>query len=376
MAGVLSLAAVFFGWRVLAPAELLSTATSPYPAAVITEPAVTGRSNVAPLIVDERIRVYAAKRQIRADAPVGAGSVNTPRWSFRRWPQQLSGVVAIGDRVISRWSDGQLIAIDGRTGEIAWRVDGPPAPAYAGHRTGASTVWAPPGLHTAAGAVLITQGQRLSAYDVGTGTRRWQAALPAGCRDGFTTAGGQFGCATGAYRLATGAPADGWPAGPYTPVGCDVAASHCAGLRDGAGHGWLTAGDRPSRAPALDDPESTIAAGLVVTMTATAIVAAGPAGAPRWTSDWTGGGQILGATTDVVLLLTPGRDLWLLDTRTGARRTSLTLRVGTESLSWKPGLYQVTDHHVAIERLHPGGPADPDKPDHYFTVDTDILAAV
>jgi outer membrane protein assembly factor BamB len=376
VAGVLSLAAVFFGWRVLAPAELLAPASSPYPALVLAEPAVTGRSNVAPLIVDDRIRVFAAKRQVRADAPVDAKSVNTPHWSFRRWPQQLSGVAAIGPTVITRWSDGKLIAIDGRTGEIAWRADGPPAPGYTGHRTGASTVWAPTGLHTAGGAVVITEGQELLSYDGSTGTRRWQTDVPAACADGFTTAGEQYVCATGAYHLATGMAATDWPPGPYTPVGCDVAASHCAGLRDGAGQGWTTTGSHPVRAPALDDPAATVAAGLVLTVTGTAVVAADPSGARRWTTSGIDGGQVLGATAQDVLVLTPARDLWLLDVRTGVRRTSFPLRVKNEKTAWKPGLYQVTGHYVAIERLDPTGPADPDKPDHYFAVDTDILATV
>ena len=376
LAGVLSLAAVLFGWRVLAPAELLASASTPYPVVVDTEPAVTGRANVSPLIVDERIRVYAAKRQVRADAPVDAPTVITPRWSFRRWPQQLSGVAAIGRTVISRWSDGKLIAIDGRTGEIAWRADGPPAPPYAGHRTGASTVWAPPGLHTTAGAVIVSEGQHLLAYDVSTGTRRWRTDLPPACTDGFTTAGGQYVCATGAYHLATGLAATAWPPGPYTPIGCDVAASRCAALRDGAGQAWLTTGPSPSRAPALDTPGSTLAAGLVLTVTPTAIVATLPSGAPRWTRNWTGNGQILGATADDVLLLTPARNLWLLDARTGARRTSFALRVRTESTSWALGLYQLTGHHLAIERRAPRGPANPDKPGHYYSVDTDLLATV
>ena len=374
LAGVLSVAAVFFGWRVLAPAELLATASAPYPSVVLTEPTVTGRANVAPLIVDERIRVFAAKRQVRADGPVDTPTVSTPSWSFRRWPQQLSGVAALGRTVITRWSDGKLIAIDGRTGEITWRADGPAAPGYRGHRTGASTVWAPTGLHTADGAVVIAEGQQLISYDGSTGTRRWQTPVPAACGDGFTTAGGQYVCGTGAYHLATGMAATDWPPGPYTPVGCDVAASQCAGLRDGSGKGWLTGGTHPSRAPALDSPAATIAAGLVITVSGTAVIATDPSGAARWTAE--GSGQILGATAGDVLLLTPAHELWLLDVHTGALRTSFPLRIKTEKMTWMAGLYQVTAHHVAIERLNPAGPSNPDKPDHYYSVDTNILATV
>src|SRR5262245_59298968 len=61
------------GYRVLAPAETLSAATSPYPDAA--EPAVSrryGNLAAAPLILDGRLRVYAEKRRLWADTPVTA----------------------------------------------------------------------------------------------------------------------------------------------------------------------------------------------------------------------------------------------------------------------------------------------------------------
>ncbi|WP_309246285.1 hypothetical protein [Verrucosispora sioxanthis] len=89
------------------------------------DPGVTGRLPVAPLIVDGRLRVYAAPRQVYADQPVDSRSRRTPYWSFRRWPASLDAVVASGTTVVSRWSDGQLVAIDARTGRVAWRAAGP-----------------------------------------------------------------------------------------------------------------------------------------------------------------------------------------------------------------------------------------------------------
>ncbi|GAB2582802.1 hypothetical protein Aab01nite_60440 [Paractinoplanes abujensis] len=269
---VLTAAAGLIGWRVLAPAEVMSAAAVPFPAPSVSAAQVTGRTNMAPLIVDESIRVYAGKRQVRADGPVDAKSVNTARWSLRRWPAQVSGVVAAGPTVISRWSDGELIAVDGRTGKEVWRVaTGLPTPGYEGHRTGASTVWAPVGLRVTGTAVVVDGGV---AYDVGTGSRR--------------------------------------------PVP----------------------------------------------------VASPPAAAPEPVD-----GTLLGVSRGRPVVLTEGRHLRVLSPD-GAVVSDFPLAVGTEKLTWKPGLWQVTDDWVAIERLTGDGPADPEAPEHYFTLDTVIIASL
>jgi hypothetical protein len=308
--------------------------------------------------------VYAGKRQLRADAAVDAKTVYTARWSLRRWPEQLAGVVAAGPTVISRWSDGELVAIDGRTGEIAWRAEGPPAPGFAGQLTGAGTVWQPPGLHVAAGIVVVNGGQKLAGYDVSTGTRRWQTPVPAGCADGFTTAGGQYVCPAGGYDTGTGAAIPSWPAGPYTPVGCEAAASRCAGLRDGAGQGWLTDTRAPRRSAPLDRPGSTVAAGLIFYPSGGALEAADPSGSGvRRYPD----AQVLGVSEGNVVLLTPGRHLLEVDPRAGATVADFPLAVGSEELDWSPGGWQVVDGHVAIERLSTGG---------YFSTETVIVAAL
>ena len=356
LAVVSAAATVLIGWRVLAPAEVLAPATGPAPSPVAHAPGVTGRTAAAPLIVDGRVRVFASKRQVRADAPVDGRTTYTARWSFRRWPQQLSGVVAVGRTVITRWSDGDLVALDGLSGRIAWRTAGPPAPGFAGHKTGASTVWAPPALHVAAGSVLVTAGSGLTAYAAGTGARLWTTTIPAGCPDGFTTAGGAYVCPTEAIATATGQPIASWPTGPSTPVACDVAASNCQGLRDAAGHGWSVAAATPVRRPALDPPATTLVGGSVYT----------PPPGDRVLGNWQGR----------ALLLTPGRHLQEIDPRTGETTADFALQVGTEHLDWNPGLTQVADGYLAIERLTAGGPTDPDAPDHYFTQETVLLAAI
>ncbi|MET0414786.1 MAG: PQQ-binding-like beta-propeller repeat protein [Actinoplanes sp.] len=339
LALVVAAGAVLIGWRVLAPAEVLSAATTPYPAAVDRAPGVVGRTNMAPLIVDGRIRVYAAKRQVRADGPADAKTVMTARWSFRRWPEQLAGVAASGRTVVSRWSDGELVAIDGRTGEIAWRADGPEARGFDGHRTGAGTVWAPPGLRVAPGVVVVSGGGDLVAYELTTGVRRWRISA---CADGFTTGGGHYVCPTGAVDLATGAPVGSWPAGPYTPLDCATGLSTCAAMLDGAGQHWSIEAAAPRRSAAPDYPDA----------------------------------QVLGRSNGNVVLLRPDRHLVEVDPRTGATLAEFPLAVGTERLTWKPGRWQVTDGFVAIERLAPDGPADPETVGHYFTTETVILAAL
>ncbi|MEV4345548.1 PQQ-binding-like beta-propeller repeat protein [Actinoplanes sp. NPDC049596] len=353
---VVAVAAVVIGWRVLEPAEVASAATAPYPVAVTRSPQVTGRTNQAPLIVGDAVRVYGSPRQVRADSPVDAKSVMTAIWSLRRWPSGLSGVVAVDGTVVSRWADGSLIALSARTGKIIWRAGtGIEAPAFDGHRTGAATVWAPAHFFTGAGAVLVSGSGRVNAYDAASGARRWSA--PISCDDAFTTAGGQFVCTEQAFSLASGQAVSGWPAGPYTPLGCGVASSSCGGLRDSAGRGWLVTGARPQRSVVLDRQGSTVADGRAIP--------------PQ-----PDGAQVLGAARGRLVLLTADRHLKVVDAVTGATKAYFPLAVGTEKLTWKPGLWQVTEGWVAIERLDGDGPVDPEKPGHYFTVDTVIIAAV
>ncbi|WP_305787513.1 outer membrane protein assembly factor BamB family protein [Symbioplanes lichenis] len=363
LAAVVVLAAAgLTGWRVLRPAELSEPATTPYPVAQIRPAGVTGKLTQAPLVVDGTIRVYAGPRVVKADAPVGAKTMYTPRWSYRRWPQQLTGIVAAGTTVVSRWSDGKLVALDGRTGKVVWRFDGPAATPVEG-RTGADAVWAPAGLFTHGNTVIMSDGRRATA--VSEGTERWSAD----CADAFVTAGGALVCSGGAYDVATGKKVD-WPAGPYAALGCDVARSGCAGLRDSAGQGWLASG-RLVRAPALDSPTAT-AGGDLVLDTAGGIVTA--SGAATWR--WTGTAQVLGVRAGKVVLLTSAQQLVTLDAATGAELTAFPLYVRDERKEpWKPHLWQVTDSFVAIERLWPEATGDPDEVKHYYGIDPVIAAA-
>lgn len=366
LALILVVVAATIGWRVVGPAEVIDPATDVYPATPPRGPGVTGKTVAAPLVVDARIRIFAAKRQVRAEAPVNARMAVTPRWSVRRWPAQLNGVVAIGTRVVSRWSDGELVAIDARTGRVAWRADGPAAGGYTGGSTGAATVWAPPGLFTSGNTVLVRGGGRVLALEVANGATRWAAD----CRGAsFVTAGGQLVCGDVVYEVATGTPAAAWPAGPYTEVGCTAAHSGCAGLRDATGRGWITAAKAPQRAGALDTPGNT--AQLIQRNTATgrrsaviafstgpAVVARSPVtGRELWNFSDPRGATVLGTGPDSVFLLTGDRHLVTVNASTGKVRTRFPFAVDTETTDWTPGQWQVTDSYVAVERLDPdGGP--------------------
>ena len=360
--------------RVLRPAELLEPGSADYPQLAAFKPNITGRMALAPLMVDGRMRVYAAKRQIRADGPIASKSIYTPHWSFRRWPQQLNGVVASGTMVISRWSDGQLVAIDGLTGRIAWRAPGPPAGGYTGHRTGAVTVWDPPGLHLANGSVVVSSGRELASYDVTTGSRRFTISVPAGCTDGFTTAGGRYVCPTGAYDVATGQPVASWPAGPYTPLGCAVAASLCAGLRDGASQGWRVDAAAPGRLAQLDQPGSTFFDGVVVSPTSDGRLESSNlrTGVHRLLP----GGQVLGMSRGRLLILLPSMRLRVVDLATGEVVIQIWLAVSKQELGWKLGHYQVVAGHIAMERLSRPGPANPDAVGYYVKVNPVVLCSV
>jgi hypothetical protein len=220
--------------------------------------------------------------------------------------------------------------------------------------------------------VLVTAGAQVDAYEISSGSRRWTASL---CGDGFTTAGGRYVCASGAYDTVTGARVASFPTGPFTPLGCGVADSDCIGLRDGTGQGWLTDSSAPRRAPALDVAGSTVADGLVFRPAADALVAVDPvSGAP--VRRYPAGAQVLGTAGSLVVLLTADRQVLEVSPRAGTVRATFTAAFGTEQRDWDVGAWQLTSRYVAIERLARPRPSSPDTPGYYFSVDTVLVAAI
>ncbi|MEV7227604.1 PQQ-binding-like beta-propeller repeat protein [Polymorphospora sp. NPDC051019] len=413
--------------RVLAPAEVSTTQAGPFPAASEQPgPGVRGVLTSAPLVVAGQLRIYAATRQVRADGPVDAKTERSPYWSYRRWPEQLVGVVVTGDTVVSRWSDGQLVGLDGLTGEVRWRTPGPEPidSGYTGGRTGADIVYRPHGLHTAnppGGTPVLIAGNstELRGFDAATGRELWQARYDRpNCRaTGFTTTGGAFltvdVCATEEppvelYDVTTGAmtrwqPEEARKPLQVTGVSCAAAASDCPAVRilsAGARRGWSTAGPTPVPVPALDPPTALVAGDTVVapgddptTVVATSL----DGGAPRWSRDVdttapTGtpapsGPAVAGLSVPPVRLLAsqPGRlhllvtggQLVTLDPATGAELSRSVLTVGItnrQKTDWQPGHVYAEAGLVCIERLpHEGDPEGTD-PGGFFVVQPMILA--
>ncbi|MEU4566412.1 PQQ-binding-like beta-propeller repeat protein [Micromonospora sp. NPDC023956] len=397
-------------YRVLAPAEVVTEARGVRPGTVVPETGPIGRFSTAPLVVDGRLRVYATTRQLWADVPVDDRQRNTPYWSYRRWPAQLSGVVAGGTTVVGRWSDGQLVALDAETGRVAWRADAPPARAgYTGRRTGAATVWAPEGLHTATTpdgrtVVVVVGPDRIQGTDLTTGRRLWRVDVAADCRtDVGTTAAGRLAtldrCAGGPaveFRdVTTGAVTQRWtPPGAgselsVTPTGCATAHSSCTALqvaepgaagtaRADGGRGWLLGTGDPVAAPGLDRAGTVLAGETGVGVSAEGVVTGRSAltGDELWRrADLGPGTRVVAAQPGRVHLLTGEKDLVTLDPASGAERSRFRFTVGRDGTGWTPGLSWAADGYLALERLRT--PVDGSAGDqrYYAMAEPVVLAA-
>lgn len=404
VAALLAIAAVaVVVHRVLAPAEVSTPARGDYPAPARPAAGVIGRLPVAPLIVDGRLRVYAAHRQVYADRPVDGRYRTSPYWSYRRWPAELTGIVASGGTVVSRWSDGQLVALDARTGGVLWKADGPkPAGSSAVvRRTWAATVWNPRGLQLAdlpggRTALLVTGDAQARGVELSDGRELWRVDLPGSCRsDVGTSSSGQLigldtcsGPATVEFRdAATGVVRERWrpPGGPdelvVTPLGCRTGRSDCLALRtsgpgDAGGRGWLLGTGVPVAAPALD-PAGAVLVGdqAVVVLDGVAVGRSAATGAELWRSAGLGTARVLAGQPGRVHLLTEANELVTLDPATGTQMSRFLLNVGSDGTGWAPGAVAAADGYVAVERLRK--PVDPDGDDqrYYYTGEAVILAA-
>ncbi|MCG5441108.1 PQQ-binding-like beta-propeller repeat protein [Micromonospora sp. NIE79] len=389
--------------RVLAPAEVSTVARADYPAPARPAAGVIGRLPVAPLIVDGRLRVYAAHRQVYADRPVDGRYRTSPYWSYRRWPAELTGVVASGSTVVSRWSDGQLVALDARTGGVLWRADGPEpvettAPA---RRTWAVAVWDASGLQLTdlpdGRIVLVVTGDaQARGVELSGGRELWRVDLPGRCRsDVGTSATGLLigldtcaGAATVEFRdAATGEVRERWrpPGGPdglvVTPLGCRTGGSDCLGLRtagpgDEGGRGWLLAAGSPVAAPALDPAGAALVGEQSVAVLDGVVVGrSARTGSELWRSAGLGAPRVLAGQPGRVHLLTETNDLVTLDPVTGRQLSRFALNVGSDGTGWAPGAVTAEGGFVAVERLRK--PVDPTGDDrrYYYTGETVILAA-
>ncbi|MEN3611193.1 PQQ-binding-like beta-propeller repeat protein [Plantactinospora sp. ZYX-F-223] len=411
VAVLLAVGSAVIVYRVLAPAEVSTPARADYPAPVTARPGVVGTLNAAPLIVDDRIRVYATTRQVRADRPVDAPTRRTPYWSYRRWPAQVAGLVAEGGTVVTRWSDGELVALDARTGTVRWRATGPrPGHDYLGRRTGAATVYAPTGLHTArssTGRPVLVVGEAADrrGIDLDSGRELWRLSTVPTCSDrgpddetaagagqGLTTTDGFLavldGCAGSGgvefYDVATGALAGRWRPDDsgrpvrVSPVGCVAGRSGCRALRTVSGgvtRGWLVDGTRPVPAPALDAPEAVLVGEVAVAPGGTGLVGRSVrTGAELWRWSEAGQSRLIAAQPGRVHLRTAGGDLVTLDAATGAERSRFPFTYGRDSTTWSPGFAYAAGGFLAVERLaEPVDPAAGD--DRYYLAAQPVILA-
>ena len=392
-------------WRVLAPAETLNPAQRAYPFREAVPSVRLAALTAAPLIVDGRLRVYAEKRRVWADTPVSAETALSPYWAYRRWPAQLVGVVAVESPgstdpiVVTRWSDGVVVALNARTGRIAWRLTGPQPSVdrYTGRRTGASVIYEPAGLYTASSAadgrpvLVITGNTQVSGYDPMTGAQRWTVPrLRCGSEwTGQTTVvavTGPDGSCSGldVFDAGTGLLLRSWqspgpiargPADAMTPWDCTLGHSSCGmiAVRVGATASyWALGADgvvRPEKyARSTDD--LVLGDGLLhYGESGNVAMIDRVTGAQRWSTQVSG--RLVAADTRHGYLISKRADLVVLNLANGHLAGRVDLR-GKEGIKWLPGHVYLHDGFLAVERIT-GTPRDSD--DQYFLNTTPVVLA-
>ncbi len=377
---VAGIAAVTF--QVFRPHDRLTRPTQPYPAAVmITDERPFSELRAAPLVIEGRLRVYAETWRVWADAPVGGRFETTPYWAFRRWPAEVVGVVSVtteaGPYVVTQWSDGQLIAIDARRGEIAWRTSAPVGDRhYYGRRTGAAVVYEPHSLLTVRvgerTVLLTTAPGAMHAIDAATGATLWRRELPAGCAAPAWTGAGLLALPVCGSRSVTmiapigGAVRTTWtpPAGTApAPNLCELGRSECRLVTVGS-RAWLLRSSGTLVAVPPLERGSVLAGDRVVYPTRTGVAARRISdGEPLWT--WAGKGTLVAADTVGVYLLTADRTVLGLSPVTG-HLSVLGCASSTRNEDWQLAHVHPTDgSYLALERITHAPPQSKDAVYYY-----------
>jgi outer membrane protein assembly factor BamB len=409
----------FVGYRVFRPGELVDAAKATYPSTVpVAQPKVYGTLLASPLLVDMRLRVYAAKRDVYADTPVNVESSLSHFWSYRRWPAQVTGVVAVGATVVTLWSDGAVVALEAAKGSVVWRADvpQPPGTGFTGRRTGAATVYQPRNLLTAGSVVVVVGSEGTTAFDAPTGRQLWHlpptrcqnvspspdsrassaspaaggSASPAGAgASGPADEPGGFATfttptafvevdtcgppATAAVDAGTGEPRD-WPQADLRPLGCATGRSMCTGVVAGDGRAWTVGRDgtlTPARG--LSAPGTWLVDGVAVRQLPDGSVQGRRAGddSPLWTSD---AGTVVAVEKGAVHLMSAGhRELVTLNPSDGGVLSRFPFVV-KDSGPFDLGTVYAADRFLFIERARPG--AKIDEPDGaYFYPSPNVVVA-
>ncbi|MFI5840378.1 hypothetical protein ACIA8K_11795 [Catenuloplanes sp. NPDC051500] len=395
---VLLVLGVTAGVRVLGPAEVLTVTTSIQSRPIARVPGTAGLLYWAPLVVGD-YRVFAGDRLIRADYPYNGTTERTPSWSLRRWPQSLLGMVSSGELVISRWSDGDLVAIRVRDGARAWRAEGPESAPDAGtprdRRTNEQVSWTPPDLYTAvdsAGvALVVVRGENaVRVYDATTGQERPQIEADCGPKS-FTSADGRYACQTSAglsvYDLASGTKYDWAYPDKFKADSCFLGSSRCGLIREDKlkGKAFRFTDTGVQAAPQADVDGAKVWGDIVFTTdsarTATATNMA--TGAVLWT--WPGREydknlRVLAVQEGRVHLINLENRLITLDSATGAQISLFAFGVPIsketgEELHWTPGPSYAQDNLVvSVRRRVKASYLSPD--DGYYFMHEAIAVAI
>jgi outer membrane protein assembly factor BamB len=360
-------AAVVAAYRWARPGEWVTETTGAYPAPAAMPLGLVAELRAIPLVVDRRLRVFATKHDVWAErlaAPDGQDAY----WSYHRFPAEVTGVVvasAHGDDppiVAVKWSTGNLVGIDARTGRVAWRhtvenlyndED------WLGGPTGVATLYGHSllGLFTAHDArgepAIISAGEHgVQAFRPATGHSLWRNEF-SGCAGvswtGETVFAVVLACdqpktihfydAGTGREVGTWRPAEGSKASQTSWIlvgrlGCRAALSECSGFAvsdDGGtwllGHdGSVAALPKPSWQLVLTDQMMAWVGDDRRTIRAVSV----PDGKELWR--YTSSEQISDLTRDgaAVYALTKSDRLLRLDSRTGDLVTNLALPRGAD----------------------------------------------
>ncbi len=372
-------------WRVLRPSETVNPAAVTYPEPADLVPGRVGSLITAPLIIDDRLRVYAKKREVWADGPPDYHYERSAYWSYRRWPAEVTGVVTLpGDEpiVVTAWSDGMLVGIDAASGTVLWRQKSDVlASEYTGRRTGANTVYAPPGLLTSGSTAITVSSKTIRGYRP-DGTQIWQRPqiTATECHGDDVTSAEQLlvvdTCAHQLHRIrltdGSDLPTIDLGAGVLEPVSCEVGHSQCQAIRAGT-NAWALRGTEAPKIPALGAAGSLLVDGVVITPDrpneATQVTGTDPnTGRALWSWKAPAPVMLLAAGTDRLFLLTTDRTLCTLNPHNGNDLTRSGINYTYDPATpYAVHLAYTSHRYIVLERINPGVPQTADDNSYYFT---------
>jgi hypothetical protein len=418
-------------YRTLKPAETVSRADKPVPSPEPIKSIQYSELAAAPLIVEGRLRVYAEQWRVFADTPVTAQRMMTPHWSYRRWPAEVVSMIEVEKPasgvgmsvVITKWSDGEIVALDAEKGDIVWQAKIVPADgeSFKGRRTGAKTTWAPEDLFVSASVVdkqpvvIATGKDVVEGIDPVNGEIRWTRSFAAepGCRANDWTGADVYyaknTCAKPAtleiYDAGSGVLLNTWrPPGAsigadnvtnwfIEPTSCQLGRSGCAMFKaaptgdvvtytDAAsGVGtitpayWSLGVDRVVKPEPFADKDTVVVVGDVMAqqMTGGYIWAfSRTTGRRLWMSEVAG--RLIGGDRRNFYLINNEYQLLVLNLETGAVTSSTELRIRPAD-RFVFSQYYLHAGYLVIERLQTTKESEIDDK-YYFSQDTVVLVGI